>query len=160
MSEPTDCEGCKHRHWVQAAPTGTSSSGWGCRLSGGHAITRCAGYVAVPIRPKTLAPCPFCGNARVELMSDLRNLVWVNCRQCHACGPAFEGDAGYAQAELIWNKRSAPVTLRAAKDQLLVEMAKVDDEARQDVFHELRQRYCDDCGGARPAAGCTCTKDE
>lgn len=41
------CEGCKHRHWVQAAPLGytMSRSGWGCLWTGGHAIKRCQGFL-------------------------------------------------------------------------------------------------------------------
>lgn len=39
-----DCTGCLHRHHVEAHPSGTSSSGWGCLLSGGHAINRCEEY--------------------------------------------------------------------------------------------------------------------
>ncbi len=38
------CEGCSHRWWVQADPYGSSISGWGCRLTGGHAIKRCSGF--------------------------------------------------------------------------------------------------------------------
>jgi hypothetical protein len=39
-----DCTGCAHRHYVEAHPRGTSSNGWGCLLSGGHAINRCEEY--------------------------------------------------------------------------------------------------------------------
>ena len=33
-----------HRHYVKAHPFGMSSSGWGCLLSGGHAVVRCSGF--------------------------------------------------------------------------------------------------------------------
>lgn len=35
------CDGCKHLHFVQATPYGTSHDGWGCLMSGGHAVKRC-----------------------------------------------------------------------------------------------------------------------
>jgi len=35
------CDGCKHLHFVQASPYGTSHNGWGCLMSGGHAVKRC-----------------------------------------------------------------------------------------------------------------------
>ena len=35
------CDGCKHLHFVQANPYGTSHSGCGCLMSGGHAVKRC-----------------------------------------------------------------------------------------------------------------------
>lgn len=40
----SDCAGCKSRYWVEASPWGTSSSGYGCRLTGGHAVSRCSEY--------------------------------------------------------------------------------------------------------------------
>lgn len=54
-----DCAGCIHRHWVEAAPLphSTSSSGWGCSKTGGHATARCAAYeVAQPVEMKPLTP--------------------------------------------------------------------------------------------------------
>lgn len=38
------CDGCVYRHWVAAAYYGTSSSGWGCLRSGGHAMKRCGNF--------------------------------------------------------------------------------------------------------------------
>ena len=38
------CDGCKHLHFVKASEFGTSHNGWGCLMSGGHAIKRCSNY--------------------------------------------------------------------------------------------------------------------
>lgn len=53
MSKPQkSCEDCKHRYWVKASPYGTSTSGWGCRATGGHAITVCSLFESVaPVNP-------------------------------------------------------------------------------------------------------------
>jgi len=41
------CDGCYHRYWVKCAALGQtmSSSGWGCALSGGHAVKRCQQFL-------------------------------------------------------------------------------------------------------------------
>lgn len=46
--DDTSCDGCLHRHWITANRYGTSSDGWGCRLSGGHAIERCVNFTTTP----------------------------------------------------------------------------------------------------------------
>ncbi len=33
-----------HRHYVVADPLGSSMDGWGCLLTGGHAVSRCKSY--------------------------------------------------------------------------------------------------------------------
>lgn len=38
------CDGCRHLHFVVASSTGTSSNGWGCLLSGGHAVKKCKNF--------------------------------------------------------------------------------------------------------------------
>lgn len=35
------CDGCRHLHFVTADPLGSSMDGWGCLLTGGHAVVRC-----------------------------------------------------------------------------------------------------------------------
>ena len=41
-----DCGNCNHRVWREVASFGQtmSASGWGCLLTGGHAIERCSNY--------------------------------------------------------------------------------------------------------------------
>lgn len=47
-AQPTQsCEGCLHRHYVVAHERGTSTSGWGCLQTGGHAVKRCSMYSEV-----------------------------------------------------------------------------------------------------------------
>jgi hypothetical protein len=45
-SESRSCAGCVWRQWIRAAGMGrsTSASGWGCALTGGHAVIRCEEY--------------------------------------------------------------------------------------------------------------------
>lgn len=50
VSDPLGCGGCIHRDYVKAHPYGTSSNGWRCLKSGGHAIERCDGYEMSPQR--------------------------------------------------------------------------------------------------------------
>jgi len=38
------CEDCQFLHYVKANPYGTSSNGFGCLYTGGHAIKRCKKY--------------------------------------------------------------------------------------------------------------------
>lgn len=47
----TGCDGCIHRHLVTAHPFGTSSSGPGCKLTGGHATQRCQSYQPTETAP-------------------------------------------------------------------------------------------------------------
>lgn len=38
------CIECLYCHWVEANLLGASAPGWGCSLTGGHALGRCDGF--------------------------------------------------------------------------------------------------------------------
>jgi hypothetical protein len=42
------CDGCRHLHFVTANPCGSSHNGWGCLMSGGHAVKRCELFEEAP----------------------------------------------------------------------------------------------------------------
>lgn len=67
MQEATSCEGCIHRHYVTPDPMGTSRPGWGCLLSGGHAVKRCDGY------------------ERAQLAKDSLRSIGITARKAQPC---------------------------------------------------------------------------
>ena len=50
------CEGCTHRWWVRPVTYSTSTRGWGCLLSGGHAVRRCDAFIPLPEYPEDDEP--------------------------------------------------------------------------------------------------------
>ena len=46
MGDHNPCEGCKHSYAVTADPRGTSSSGYGCQLTGARVIAKCTKYAS------------------------------------------------------------------------------------------------------------------
>ena len=75
------CIECLYCHWVEAHPLGTSASGWGCSLTGGHALGRCdgfrkgargkTGYADDMQEPRIIAVSPEAEDAFVALASAL-----------------------------------------------------------------------------------------
>jgi len=101
------CDGCVHREWVEAARYATSASGWGCRRTGGHAVSRCSSFLGAPhgaesapqagdvsgaVVPESdgvgfvAPPCKFCG-------FDGANLPWPVCASQEEFRECF-GDPG------------------------------------------------------------------
>ena len=58
-----------------------------------------------------LKPCPFCGSKDLKISAQEAqeggNVLFVHCKHCDACGPAFEATLeGGEEAINAWNKRS------------------------------------------------------
>ena len=71
----TACKECKHHHFVFAHPWGSSMSGPGCKLTGGHAIKACASF------DNGTDTCDNCGN-EADLYEWNDSLVCDDCAQC------------------------------------------------------------------------------
>lgn len=79
MSDEKSCNGCQFRHWIDAAPLpySVSSSGWGCKLTGGHAIVRCVSYTpkrtqCLPVADARVRSLYCAGRRLRNLRSDCR----------------------------------------------------------------------------------------
>ena len=67
--------------------------------------------VHTPTEQAYLKPCPFCGGEPVLIRdyppskNPAMDDEWVECKGCHAMGPAWRIRRNHSQAVVEWNRR-------------------------------------------------------